>query len=719
MDNTAVNENEAAEIELDPQATYGGLAGHVWGQWMTNVQHRQLEIDDDLYACHLRRAGRYSKAREAEIRSTEGEPVYAPLASMQSISGAASVAQVVLPAGIRSWNVKPTPIPELPEESVRLIERQLQGEAGSISHTPERSGRKEELIKAQFALLTEKSKLAAKRMERKIDDQLVDSGFYQTMVDFIEDFATYPYAVMKRVTVQEKALQWKGGKPRAVEIVRDVDLRVSPFDIYPSPGMVGVNDGPIIERLRLRDYELAKHRTSGFRKEAIDRVLRSGPAGNWLFAWNDATRNSVEDNDMLNVSSDLIDVLRYWGQIRGDILIDYGVTDGIEEDQYYDTEVWVCGGEVLRVARNPHPLDHRPYYKAVWRAIPGQFKGTSPPSQIAHLEDICNAAMRALVRNMGMASGPQVVVMIDQLPKGAQEIVSLYPMQIHQMVSKPGTSQKPIDFFQPGSNAKELIGVFQHYWELAGDVTGIYRWNYGADKGMTGAAQTMHGLAMLLENSNKVVRHALENLESGVMIPRIHDQFLINMRYDPDPEIKGDIDIIALGSSSLIERAGIRGRRVELLQAIANTPESQIPGMDMLMARVRLAILTETARDLDIDSDKFPAEDEVDKILDEYNKMRQKQGSPKDPRVEAVEIAYKSRIEDQKLEMEDRQKQREHRVKIEQMRLEGLQIQQDTAGQRAFDAKKLDMAKDIAKMNQEDNQFNREMQVKQQQGTGI
>jgi len=311
------------------------------------------------------------------------------------------------------------------------------------------------------------------------------------------------------------------------------------------------------------------------------------------------------------------------------------------------------------------------------------------------------------------------VIMIDQLPKGAQEISSLYPMQIHQMVSKPGTTQKPIEFFQPSSNARELIGVFQHYWELAGDVTGIYRWNYGADKGMTGAAQTMHGLAMLLENSNKVIRHALKNLETDLMIPRIHDQFLINMLYDPDQEIKGDIDIVALGSSSLIERAGIRGRRVELLQAISNTPDSQIPGMDMLMARVRIAILTETARDLDIESDKFPDDEEIDKILAEYNQMRQKQGAPKDPRVEAAEIAYKSRIEDQKLEMEDRQRQRDHQIQIERMRLEALQIQQQSARQSSFDSKKIDMAKDMAKMQQENSQFDREMQVKQQQGTGI
>jgi hypothetical protein len=99
--------------------------------------------------------------------------------------------------------------------------------------------------------------------------------------------------------------------------------------------------------------------------------------------------------------------------------------------------------------------------------------------------------------------------------------------------------------------------------------------------------------------------------------------------------------------------------------------------------------------------------------------MRQKQGAPKDPRVEAAEIAYKSRIEDQKLEMEDRQRQRDHQIQLERMRLEALQMQQQTASQSSFDSKKIDMAKDMAKMQQENNQFDREMQVKQQQGTGI
>jgi hypothetical protein len=720
MDKVAEREARAAEIETPDVGYRGGLDGIVWQQWTINMRHRQNEIDDVLEDCHNMRAAKYSDSKAAQIRATGGEEVYAPLAAMQSISGSASVSQVVLPSSERAWSLKPTPIPDLPGEIQDLIRAQIDAESQTTSPGARFTGRREELEKAQRARIDAEAKRAAHHMERKIDDQLVDSGFYDTMVQFIEDFATYPYAVTKRITVHEPVLEWVNGKPKRKMRTKDLDVRVSPFDIYPSPGMVTVHDGPLIERLRLRPYELSKHReVPGFNKEAIDRVLMA-PSGNWLFAWNDSDRNATEDNELLNTESesDLIDVLRYWGMLKGCDLKEYGI-DVDDENEFYDTEVWLCGHEVLRVAKNPHPLDRRPYYKAIWRSIPGQFWGTSPPAQTKHLQDICNAAMRALVKNMGISAGPQVVIMIDQLPKGEESITSIYPLKVWQMVSKPGQSQAPIQFFQPQSNAKELIGVFQHYWELAGDVTGIYRWNYGADQGMQGAAQTMNGLSMLLENSNKVIRHAVANLEQGVIIPRIHDQFLINMLYDPDERIKGDIDVVARGSSSLIERSGIRQRRIELLTAINNTPESQIPGMDLLMQKARMAILTETAKDLDIESNKFPTDEEIEEILVQFAELRKNQQQPKDPRVEAAEIAYKSRIEDQKLEMEDREKQRSHQKEVEQMRLSGLQMQMEKSGQLTFEKDKANMTKDLLKMQQNEQHFNKEIAVKQQKGTGI
>jgi hypothetical protein len=229
----------------------------------------------------------------------------------------------------------------------------------------------------------------------------------------------------------------------------------------------------------------------------------------------------------------------------------------------------------------------------------------------------------------------------------------------------------------------------------------------------------MNGLSMLLENSNKVIRHAVQNLEEGVLKRRIHDQFVINMTYSPDEDIKGDIDVIAKGSSSLIERAAIRQRRVELLSAISNIPEAQMPGIATVMSKIKLAILSDTAKDLDIQAEKFPTEEEIEKAIAQFQESQKQQPPQKDPRVEAAEIAYKSRIEDQQLEMKDRQLQRDHQLKVEQLRLAGTQQSMERAGQRTFDQEKMKMAERLMKTQEESKRFQQEMDIKKQQGTGI
>jgi hypothetical protein len=712
---------EDSEFEFDKTGmTLDGLAGVVLRQFEINRRHREDEIDDIMLECHAMRSMRYTAKMEAMIRASDGEPIYAPLGAMQSISAGASVSQVVLTSE-RPWTISPTPLPDLPDDEKNEIQVQLQAEkslnAGMTS--VEMEAKKAQYYDAKFKKLRKDADVAVNRMRRKIEDQLVHSKFYEALDAFIEDFTTYPYAVMKRVTTLVPTLKWVDGRVTKDVVPREIDMRVSPFDLYPSPGMVGVDDGPLIERQRLRPYQLAQYRTKGFRIEAVDDALNQYGNGNgsWLSVVNDMERNEAEDNQRLDSESngDLIDVLVYWGQTRGKDLSKYDVT-GVDDDEWYDSEIWLVGSHVIRAAKNPHPLDRRPYYKAVWREVPGQFWGSSPVSQVRHLEAVCNAAMRALEKNMGLASGPMVAVFVDQLPQGTGEIQAIAPHQVFQFVSKPGQSGDPIKFFQPPSNANELIGVFQHFWELAGDVTGIYRWNYGADQGMQGSAQTMGGLSMLLENSNKVIRRAVSNLERGVMIRRIHDQFVLNMLYEPDKSIKGDIEVVAKGSSSLIERASIRQRRIELINAMAGIPETQQPGMDALFGKIRMALLHDTALDLDVRSEMWPTEEEIQAAMEAG---AQQPEPPPDPRVQAAQIAADARIKDQELEMQDGEAKRQHQMAIKQLEMDAMNRQNEGAQARAMDKTRMEMAEKLARLKEQRSQFEKETALKSQHGTGI
>ena len=58
----------------------------------------------------------------------------------------------------------------------------------------------------------------------------------------------------------------------------------------------------------------------------------------------------------------------------------------------------------------------KPYAKTSFIKSPGAFWGKGIPEIIEDVQNVCNAATRALVNNMGISSGPQVEVNLERIP---------------------------------------------------------------------------------------------------------------------------------------------------------------------------------------------------------------------------------------------------------------------------------------------------------------
>ena len=76
----------------------------------------------------------------------------------------------------------------------------------------------------------------AKRMERQIADRLAQGNYEKAMDAFVEDFVTYPAAILKGpVYARHKTLEWgEGFKPIVRNDPAPTWERVSPFDAYPA-----------------------------------------------------------------------------------------------------------------------------------------------------------------------------------------------------------------------------------------------------------------------------------------------------------------------------------------------------------------------------------------------------------------------------------------------------------------------------------------------------
>ena len=245
----------------------------------------------------------------------------------------------------------------------------------------------------------------------------------------------------------------------------------------------------------------------------------------------------------------------------------------------YNTCVWLVGNYVIKAMLNYDPLGNNPYHETSMFKVPGGLWGKSIPELLADVQATCNAAARSLVNNMGIASGPQVEINVSRVAPG-EDITQIFPWKITQTTDdKTGGSSQAVHFFQPDSNASELMAVFEKFSRLADEYSGVPSYVSG-DISVTGAGRTSSGLSMLMGAAGKSIRQVVSYIDNDVVKPVITKQFIYNMRFDPDESIKGDAFCVPRGAVNLAVKETAEVRRIEFLNATANPIDFQIMGLE-------------------------------------------------------------------------------------------------------------------------------------------
>jgi hypothetical protein len=584
-----------------------GISGHITSCW-NKAKFAKQQITERLLACERQRRGEYDPDKKVEIEQTGGSDIYMMITDVKC-NGAKSWIQDVMFQNARPFDLAPSQEPELPPE-VRLsiidfvrFEAEAYVQQGAALHPEAFRRRMAEVHDMAQLRLREEARATAERMAKVIEDQLEQGGFRNSLIDFIDDYVTYPTAILKGPSVRRKQrLRWGQHFLPVVtdEFFREVE-RVSPYDIYPSPNASNVNDGFLIQRHRLTAKTLESMKgVPGYSDGDIDQALeRYGNKGYRYYEYGDQQRDNLEGKYHSRLYNDnIIEALEFWGPVMGSMLLDWGM-QGVEPNKVYEINAWQIGPYTIKVVLNPDPLGTRPYEIASWRPIPGAFWGTALPEVMRDVQVMCNAAARSLANNMGIASGPQVEVQVDRLPDG-EDVTAMYPWKIWQTTSdKTGGGQPAVRFFMPDMKAGELIGIYNQFAKQADEVTGIPNYIYGSGSGASGAGRTASGLSMLMDNAAKGIKNAITNIDK--VVEMVVEKFYVhNMMYNPDPYIKGDFKIVPKGALGLIAREQIQVRRNEFLAATNNPVDLQIIG-----AEGRAYLLRELAKGLQMDTDKL------------------------------------------------------------------------------------------------------------------
>ena len=676
-DAEAERQNMAAD-QYEP--IVGSLVGAVHAAWSRNKRARH-EIDHELLRCLRQVKGEYDPDERALIAGQGGgNMIYMMLTATKVSAAVAWLQDVMLPADHLPIGVEATEIPDLPPavyaELVRRVADHAQAEAeqeGQTESPAEISDRVKEVESDVRQRVNQQAKDRAEKMTRKLIDVLEEGGFRRAMEDFLDDFATYPTAIMKGPIYRMKPkVEWGADwQPIATEQLTVSFERVSPFDIYPSPDADNVDDGDFIERMRMtRSQIYALRDRPGYDTGAVERVLADYAGGRlteWL--WTDNERQRLENKDDWQPSeAGLVDAIHYWGHIDGQSLIEWGMSGDIDPLKPYHVEALVIGNECLRCSIVDDPLQRRPYQSASMHRKPGAFWGEALAKRMRHTQQMCNSVARGLADNLSVSSGPQAIVNVDALADG-EDVTNIYPWKIWQVSYNPDAtgSTQPIQFYQPSANANELLGVYRHFEEKADDESGVPRYAYG-NEDVGGAGQTASGLSMLFDATSKGIRKAISHIDAGVMRPLVEKLWMDEMRFGEDTGIKGDGRIVARGAAALLISDQAQARRQSFLSQTGNDLDMQIIGLEG-----RAEVLREFAKSLDMPADRVvPSREEL--------KQRQKEQAQR-PNPEQQAEQAKMQLEQQKaqtdaqheqaeLEQKERESQRDYELDQQRFKLD-------------------------------------------------
>lgn len=624
----------ASEDAKLTETTLSNLASHIrtkFDQFSYRNEGGGIDVSDRLLSALRTFNGTYDASQLAEIRKFGGSEVYARIVAMKC-RGASSLLRDVYLTPDRPWGVAPPEDPDVPPEVMEQIKQLVTAELAKLQSVGMPVD--VDVIRDRVMQLSEAARLAEKKQaqkrartaEDKMEELLDNGGFYKALAEFIVDLPLFPYACLKGPVVRMvQTVQWETGTPTIQETPRLMWYRVSPFDVYWTSGVHDIEDAEVIERLRFTRAELNDMLDlPGFNQEAVRAVLdeygSGGLVDNWDTTDNERAEQESRENPRMNRSG-MISCLEYHGSVQGKLLLEYGMDKAKVPDELrdYSIQAWLIGRHVIKVQFSPSPRKRHPYFITSFEKVPGTPVGNGLPDILADVQNVCNATLRALVNNMSISSGPQVVLNLDRLVEN-EDAENLYPWKRWVTRSDPmgNNSQVPVSFFMPESNAQELLTVYKEFNNIADELSAIPKYQTGS--GATGGAgRTASGLAMLMTNASKILQTVAANIDRDVMGPALTQLYDLLMLTDTSGIFRGDESITIMGVNVAVQRETQRSRQLEFLQITGNPIDMQIVG-----PKGRAAVLRRVAGDIGLPGEEIvPSEDKLEAMEQQQQLMAQ------------------------------------------------------------------------------------------------
>ena len=442
------------------------------------------------------------------------------------------------------------------------------------------------------AITFEPAQEAARAMETKIHDQLSEANASKHLRSVAFEMCLLGTGIMKGPFAFEKEYpNWdeEGNYAPEFNTIAKTE-HTSVWDFYPDPDARHMNDAEyVIERHRYSRSQLrALKNRPMFRKESIELAIDGGSN------YSDEYWENVLDENNNNLDTDRYEVLEYWGYLDRDSAEEAELTIPKEFKDMDEVQVnaWICNGHILRLALNPFTPKRIPYHSVPYELNPYSFFGIGVAENMEDTQLLMNGFMRLAVDNAALSSN--LLIEIDETNLVPGQTLDVYPGKVfRRQAGAPGQAIFGTKF--PNVTG-ECLQMFDKSRQLADEATGMPSFAHGMT-GVQGVGRTASGMSMLMGAAAQSIKAVVRNIDDYLLSPLGKSLFAFNMQFNFDPDIKGDLDVIARGTESLM-RNEIRSQRlIQFMQMSANPTMAPFVKYDY--------ILRELAASMDLDEDKI------------------------------------------------------------------------------------------------------------------
>lgn len=661
-------------------------------RWMEDVDQYHGRDEANRQAASMMETAEYGGPMLRSQAKPQRSTVFVNITRPKTNAAEARLANMLYPTDDKNWGIKPTPIPMMAKtngqsalgqplpSNVTPIAQAVGADPSMQQQQPIDPAQQQPAATSNTPndpVMDEAIK-KAKAMSSEIEDALNECGYNAEGRLLLHDCAVLGTGILKGpIVVNRVRKAWipqsdANGTVHVLEIVKEkkpASERVDPWNVFPDPlcGEDVHNGRGLFERKlysakQLRD--LAKQ--PGYLKANIEAVLEEGPQTEAAKTVREQRENKEGKVD----NKSQFELWEYWGEFEPKDLIAAGV-DGIDESSVASLSgcVIIVNSQVIKGFLNPIETGDIPYDFMPWERVDGSCWGYGVPRLMRPAQRVLNAAWRQLMDNSGLSVGPQIVLKRG-LIKPVDDKWEITGRKLWDCTDESADVRQAFQIFEVNGHQQEITGIIELALKFADEESSIPMITQG-EKGA--APDTVGGMTILMNSANVVLQRMVKMYDDYITKRHITRYYDWMMAYSDNPDIKGDFQVDARGSSALLVRD---------MQSQAILQFGQFQGSAIISPMVNWENwIKEVLKTQHIDySDILKSEDEIKQLANQPPQPSPDQIKAQTA-VQVAQINSQAKLETVKIETSGEQQYAHNELLVSQQAHEGrmqeLQLQRE------------------------------------------